>query len=246
MPTQVVVTTSNRPDLAEQAGEALLADWPEFVLHDRQAGEAMPRAWTLFPHFDIRILDGGQVVAGGWAVPLRWDGTEDGLPAGGYDGALTAALTEHDNAEEPDTLCIMAAAVRPDRKRAGLAAQVITELRRRADQSRLGHVIAPVRPTLKSRYPLIPMSQFARWTRPDGLHLDPWIRTHQRLGAHIVCPAQGSMIVEGTVGQWQEWAGMSFPETGPYVVPGALDVVEIDKSRDRGTYTETNLWMRHS
>lgn len=245
MPAPVVVTTSDRPDLAGQAGEALLADWPEFILHDRQAQEAMPRAWTLFPQFDIRILEGGEVIAGGWAVPLRWDGTGDGLPAGGYDGALTQALAGHDNAEAPDTLCIMAAAVRPGRKRAGLGSQVIAELRRRGGQSGLSRFIAPVRPTLKSSYPLTPMSQFARWTRPDGLHLDPWIRTHQRLGAHILCPAPGSMIVEGTVAQWQEWAGMPFPETGPYVVPGALDVLDIDKGRDLGTYTETNLWMRH-
>jgi hypothetical protein len=27
------------------------------------------------------------------------------------------------------------------------------------------------------------MESFARWTRSDGLHIDPWIRTHQRLGA---------------------------------------------------------------
>jgi hypothetical protein len=38
---------------------------------------------------------------------------------------------------------------------------------------------------------------------------------------------------------------MAFPETGRYVVPGALDLVEIDRERDLGTYAETNLWMRH-
>jgi len=35
------------------------------------------------------------------------------------------------------------------------------------------------------------------------------------------------------------------PETGRYVVPGALDLVEVDRERDLGTYAETNLWMRH-
>jgi hypothetical protein len=38
---------------------------------------------------------------------------------------------------------------------------------------------------------------------------------------------------------------MAFPETGHYVVPDALDLVAIDRERDRGTYLETNLWMRH-
>jgi hypothetical protein len=29
------------------------------------------------------------------------------------------------------------------------------------------------------------------------------------------------------------------------VVPDALDLVRIDRAADRGTYAETNLWMRH-
>jgi GNAT superfamily N-acetyltransferase len=242
-----VITTATRPDLAGQAGDALLADWPELVLHDRRAQEEMPRAWRLWPGYDVRILEDDAVAAGGWAVPLHWDGTGDGLPAGGYDGALAQALAGHGDREAPDTLCIMAAAVRPDRQRAGLAGQVISALRDRAAAAGLRRVIAPVRPPLKSRYPLTSMAAFARWTRrEDDYHLDPWIRTHQRLGAQILGPAPGSMVVTGTVAQFEEWTETLFPETGSYVVPGALDLVEIDTQADQGTYVETNLWMRHS
>jgi hypothetical protein len=89
-------------------------------------------------------------------------------------------------------------------------------------------------------------ASFAQWDRGDGLHLDPWIRTHQRPGAAILGPALDSMVIKGTVAQWEEWAAMmAFPETGSYVVPDALDAVEIDRDADRGTYSETNLWMRH-
>jgi hypothetical protein len=38
---------------------------------------------------------------------------------------------------------------------------------------------------------------------------------------------------------------MAFPETGRYVVPGALDLLDVDAARGHGTYAETNLWMRH-
>ena len=38
--------------------------------------------------------------------------------------------------------------------------------------------------------------------------------------------------------------GLAFPETGQYVVPVALDPVDINHERDCGTYAETNLWMR--
>ena len=37
---------------------------------------------------------------------------------------------------------------------------------------------------------------------------------------------------------------MAFPASGRYVVPDALDLVDIDREHDRGTYPETNLWMQ--
>jgi hypothetical protein len=43
----------------------------------------------------------------------------------------------------------------------------------------------------------------------------------------------------------RDWTRMAFPQSGSYVVPQALDLVEIDRDRDAGTYRETNLWMRH-
>jgi hypothetical protein len=159
---------------------------------------------------------------------------------------LVSAVTGHENSVPADTLCIMAAAVRADRQGGGLAGKTLAVLRDRATATGLRRVIAPVRPALKSRYPLAPMENFARWTRSDGLHIDPWIRTHQRLGASILAPAPHSMIITGTVPEWEDWAAMAFPETGQYVVPDALDLVAIDREQDRGTYAETNLWMRHA
>ncbi len=38
---------------------------------------------------------------------------------------------------------------------------------------------------------------------------------------------------------------MAFPESGGYVVPGALELVSIDREADLGTYVEPNVWMRH-
>src|SRR5581483_6385109 len=101
-----IVTTSDRPDLEEQAGAAFRGEWPEFI----------GRVETYFPQFDVMLLDDGQVVAGGWGVPLRWDGTDACLPQDGYDGALASAVTGHENSVPPDTLCVMAAAVRSDRQ----------------------------------------------------------------------------------------------------------------------------------
>jgi GNAT superfamily N-acetyltransferase len=245
MPDLEIVTTSERPDLEDETRAAFRQNWPEFIFHDPVSREYIGRVEEYFPGYDVLLLDDGAVVAGGWGVPLRWDGTVPELPAGGYDGALVSAVTGHEDSVAPDTLCIMAAAVRRDRQGGGLAGRALSALRDRATESGLTRVIAPVRPLLKTRYPLTPMTSFAQWDRGDGLHLDPWIRTHQRLGATILAPALDSMVIKGTVAEWEEWAAMAFPETGSYVVPDALDVVEIDRDADRGTYSETNLWMRH-
>lgn len=53
------------------------------------------------------------------------------------------------------------------------------------------------------------------------------------------------MRITGTVAEWEEWAGMRFPESGAYVVPGALSPVEVDVEGDRAVYVEPNVWMRH-
>lgn len=239
-----VVTSGDRPELEDQTRAAFRGEWPEFIFHDPVSAEHIGRVSEYFPHYDILLLDDGEVVAGGWGVPIAWDGSIASLPDG-YDGALVSAVTGHENGVAPDTLSVMAAAVKNGRQGRGLAGSVLTALRERAVGSGLHRVIAPVRPTLKRRYPLTAMADFAGWARPDGLHLDPWIRTHQRLGASILGPAPRSMVITGSVAEWEDWAGMAFPQTGRYVVPDALDLVDIDRERDRGTYAETNLWMRH-
>jgi GNAT superfamily N-acetyltransferase len=239
-----VITTSEHPELKDEVEAAFRAEWPEFIFQDPVSAAHVGRVEEYFPRYDVLLLDGGEVVAGGWGVPLAWDGGTESLPDG-YDGALVLAVNGHENGVAPDTLSVMAAAVKSGQGR-GLAGQVLTALRERAIAGGLSRVIAPVRPTLKTRYPLTPMAAFARWTRDDGMHLDPWIRTHQRLGARILGPAPRSMIITGSVPEWEDWAAMAFPDSGQYVVPRALDTVSIDRERDEGRYEETNLWMRHA
>lgn len=105
--------------------------------------------------------------------------------------------------------------------------------------------IAPVKPTLKERYPSTPMESYVGWERDDGLPLGPWLRVHRRMGAELLRVAPRSMLVTGTVSEWEGWTGMRSPESGPYVLPGALNPVGMDLERNLGTYEEPNVWMRH-
>lgn len=239
-----VVTSADRPDLEAEAGEAFRERWPEFIFHDPVPGQYLERVSTYFAYFDILLLHEGRVAAGGWGVPLVWDGDPANLPTG-YDDALVEAVNEHDSGGTPTTLSFMAAAVHSDFDKQGLATEVLRALTERATASGLSHVVAPLRPTWKSRYPLVSMAEYAAWTGDDGLSIDPWIRTHQRMGARILRPAPDSMVIPGTVAEWEKWAGMLFPVTGEYVVPDALNLVSVDREQDLVVYREENLWVQH-
>lgn len=240
-----VVESRQRPNLEEQARASFRMGWPEFIFHDPIANASTERVGEYFAEWDLWVIDEGRVVAGGWGVPIPWDGTVEDLPEG-YDGALVRSLSARESGQATDTLCIMAAAVVADASRQGVAGKLLVALRQAAAEAGLTKVICPVRPTLKSSYPLVSMARFARWRRADGTSVDPWIRTHERLGAQILGPAPRSMVITGSVADWETWTGMVFPESDSYVVPEALSLVEINREEDLGTYVEDNLWIRHA
>ena len=239
-----VVVAQDRPDLEQAVEKAFRERWPEFVFHDALSKEYLPRVQEFFREYDVLLLDEDEVAAGGWGVPLAWDGTVEDLPSG-YDDGLVRAVEGHEHGRPPDTFSFMAAAVAAAYDKQGLATAVLTELSARARASGLERVIAPIRPTWKTRYPNVPMREYATWVREDGLSIDPWIRTHQRMGATILAPAPESMLIVGTVAEWEEWAGMLFPVSGDYVVPDALNLVHVDREADRVVYREENLWVEH-
>ena len=140
----------------------------------------------------------------------------------------------------------MQIAMRSDLRGAGLSGTMVGAMRAAAKSAGYRAVIACVRPTWKDRYPLAPIESYARWTRDDGLPFDPWIRLHARLGGRIVRAAPESMMVRGSVADWESWTGMAFPESGRYVVPRATQPVIIDRERDEGVYFDQNVWMVHA
>jgi GNAT superfamily N-acetyltransferase len=232
-------TYAERPDLAARTGE-IQDTLPEFTGH----GEIALRHWGKLRHElpDLQLVlwdDEHDVVVGhARTMPAR---EADGLP-GGIDDILESWFGDGPR-PEPDVLSAMVAVVDSRRRGEGLSRLLIEGMRDLAGRAGYASLIAPVRPTWKDRYPLIPMERYVRWTLDDGLPFDPWLRVHARLGAELVevCPA--SMVVEGTSHEWETWTGMSFPDDGEYVVPGAL--VPVRFADGRGTYVEPNVWMRH-
>ena len=239
-----VATWAEREDLSRRFDE-LDDPWPEFMYHDAIVSENWGAMRARFPHLQIVLFDaddGERPIGRGQTMPVRWDGTLDGLP-GGVDDATLQAVALADG--EADTLSAMVASLDPRVRGQGLSRLIIDGMRHAAAAAGLKALIAPVRPTLKQLYPLVPMERYVGWRREDGLLFDPWLRLHERLGAELLRVAPESMTIEGTVADWEQWAAMAFPESAEYVVAGALVPVEIDRERDRGRYVEPNVWMLH-
>jgi GNAT superfamily N-acetyltransferase len=234
--------TGRQPHIASLRERSI---WPEFMYHDTVLERLFGRVVSEHAEFFFYAWDDEreEVVGGGHAIPFAWNGEIASLPDGGVDAVVEARFA--DGAPEPTVLCALQILVAPEYRGEGLSARMIERMAEIGRDQGLDTLIAPVRPTLKHRYPTTPTDRYLTWRRADGSHLDPWLRTHERLGAEIVKVAPESIRVAGTVAEWEEWTGMAFPESGPYVVPGALSTIEIDRERDEGVYLEPNVWMVH-
>lgn len=219
--------------------------FPAFITADPVSAAYIGRVRECFTAFNIVLLDRGQRPAAvGWGVPIRWFGELHDLPIG-YTDTTRRAVEDQQAGRACDTFVICGGIVDRSRSRQGVAGQLITALRDLAATAKFPRVIAPVRPTQKSTYPLTPIETYAAWTREDGSPLDPWIRTHVRLGARVIAMAPHSQTMVGTVDEWQSWTGLRLPSTGHYVIPDGLAPLYIDREHDVGTYTEPNVWVRH-
>ena len=219
--------------------------WPEFMYHDAVLERLFGRVISDYPEFQFYAWDDQreEVVGVGNTVPAAWDSRAETLPDDGIDAVVEGRFA--DDPPTPNVLCALQILIAPEYRGQALSSRMIQRMAEIGREHGLDTLIAPVRPNLKHNYPLTPMERYIEWRRADGSLLDPWLRTHERLGAEIAKVAPESSRVPGTVAQWEEWAGMAFPESGSYVVPGALVPVEIDRERDEGLYVEPNVWMVH-
>lgn len=235
-----LVRYADRPDLRGARFETLTrAAFPEFLSYNEPSRRFWGRLYDDFPDFQLALLDGEALVAELHSVPTPWDGTPADLPSGWDEAFVRAFETER----EPDVLCALAIAVRPDQRGRHHSSHMLNAMRNAARTAGLRELIAPVRPTLKDRYPLIPIEQYSEWRRPDGTHFDPWLRIHELVGGEILASAPESLVIEAPVADWETWIGMALPQDGEYVVPEMLAPLTV---RDGvGRHAEPNVWVRH-
>jgi GNAT superfamily N-acetyltransferase len=213
---------------------------PDYNNHGDVLNVYWPRLTAEQPQFQFHLVDGDEILARARCVALRWDGTVGDLPEG-IDGAIRRGFEEGG----ATALCALVIMVPKSLQRRGVSAKAVEAMVEIARCHGFAHVIAPVRPSFKERYPLTPIERYAAWRREDGLLFDPWMRVHERQGAAVLKPEPHSLRITGTVSEWEEWVGMEFPQSGEYVFPHGLAPLSVDREADRVEYWEPNVWMMH-
>ncbi len=241
-----LVSYEERPDLIHAASVFNGSVWPEFMLQDTEADRYWHLLDTAFREFQLILLDaGGSIVATHNSAPLAWDGTDEGLPDG-WDRQFEQTARDLDVGAAVNTLGALQIVVDPARRGSGLAGFMVNAMRANARLHAFGALIACVRPTGKDRYPLSPIERYAFWTRPDGEPFDAWVRLHVRLGGRIVRGSPRAMTIRGTVAEWERWTGMTFPDSGDYILPFAAAPIHIEREADQGVYYDPNIWVVHA
>jgi hypothetical protein len=241
-----VIRYSECPELWEDSDAVSRAVWPEYNLHGDVLGRYWGRLFEELPEFQFVLYDDPDgVLAEGHTVPCVWDGTTEGL-GDGIDAMIAGAFEAREAGHRPTALGVLAAEIKPEFQGRRLADRVLDGMAEVACAAGLTHLIAPVRPSFKDRYPITPIERYVTWTRENGEPFDPWIRVHLRRGAKIAKPIPHSMRIIGTIAEWEQWTGMRFPDDGLYTFPAGLAPVEIDRGRDLGSYWEPNVWIIHT
>jgi GNAT superfamily N-acetyltransferase len=239
-------TLRERPGLGDELERLAEEGWPRFMRQRDELGlgRHWPRLFDDFADWQFVVCDSfDRVVAAGQSVPFVWDGAPADLPAS-MAAVLERAVNARAEGRRPTALSALAALVDPRHRGQGLSRVILETMRGMATRWNLA-LVAPVRPTLKPSYPLTPMDRYVRWLDEEDLPLDPWMRVHARMGAAVGDVLPRAMVIVGKVREWEEWTGMRFPDSGAYVVPGALQPVVIDHERDEGRYEDPNVWMLH-
>jgi GNAT superfamily N-acetyltransferase len=221
--------------------------WPEFMLHDQVANDLWHELLDRFAEYQLALYDAQNKRATAMAnsFPLRWEGPLEALPEGGWDWAFLKAVEDNKQGLVPNLHSAIQIMVRPDYQGQGLSMPMVQAVRALTKLKGLQSLIIPIRPSEKDKYPLTSLDDYITWETKQGLPFDPWLRVHVRAGGKIIKVCHESKVIRGSQAEWEQWTGMKFPQSGQYVIDGALNPMKMNVEKDEGVYIEPNVWMVH-
>ncbi|MFD1157854.1 hypothetical protein [Roseovarius aestuarii] len=240
-----VSSLSERPDLTDEHQTTGGSAWPEFMIHDPVAIANWDKMMSYFAGDQLSMLVEGQIAAVINMVPIRVETDLIQLPDRGVDWGVEKSVEDHENSTPPNAMMGLQVVIGKNFRGQRLSEIATQEMIVHARKRNCDFVLLPVRPNGKHAYPLIPMDQYINWERADGQPFDNWLRIHKRLGGKTIKVCHQSMIIPGTIAEWESWTGQKFPGSGQYIVPFALNPIDIDVDQNTGRYVEPNVWVAH-
>ena len=221
--------------------------WPEFMLHDPVATKNWRELFNRFSEYQLALYDtqNNRVAGMGNSFPLRWENNLENLPETGWDWAFQEAVNHHKQGIVPNVHCAIQIVVHPDYQGQRLSTPMVEAVRAVTKSKGMQSLIIPIRPSEKHKYPLISLDDYVTWKSERGLPFDPWLRVHVRAGARIVKVCHQSKTIQGTRRDWEGWTEFRFPQSGLYIIYGALNPIEINMENEEGMYVEPNVWIVH-
>ena len=241
-----IVMHAERPDLADTSIAFDGENYPAFIEEDAVWHEVSPSFYEEFSELQFFVVDKaaeGTLVASVRNVAFDWSGVPDDLP--GYHDMLRGAVAMRRLGSVANTLSAVEVVINPAYRGQGLSRLIVGHLEVIAKNSGLKRITSALRPALKERYPLLPITDYAEWRRDDGELFDPWLRSFERMGFTMIKSEPASTVIEGSVAQWEEWTDLCFPVSGEYWIPGGLSTLLIDLEKDRGVHNEPHVWCEH-
>lgn len=242
-----LIAPSDHPNYRALAGDIAEASWPEFMMHDPIANEHWHELFDRFNEYQFALFDteNNRMAAMANSLPFYWDQPLENLPETGWDWVLLKAIEDHQNGVAPNIQSAIQINIHPEYQGHRLSARMVQAMGAIGKSKGFRHLVAPVRPNQKSKYPLTNIDDYIRWTNEEGLPFDAWLRVHVRVGAKIIKPCHEAMVIRGSRAEWENWTGLKFLQSGEYIIPGALNSITMNIEMDDGLYIEPNVWMVH-
>ena len=161
-----VTTLRDRPDLYEEQNQVGSNGWPPFLLNDPVAIRCWSSLIEAFPEYQLVLLDHLEtIVAVINTVPLYFDQDWGKLPDGGAEWGIEQSLDDFNSKTAVNCLMGVQVVIAPDFQGRGLSSDSLVQMKRLSLENGLDHVIIPLRPASKHRFPLVAMEDYIDWTR---------------------------------------------------------------------------------
>ena len=238
-----IIHLNDHPEKQNDFQEMMNRNWDIIGTMDDVGWEYWFEMLEKNPEFQFGVYEGEQLLGVGNCVPVWTDIELEDLPHEGWRWAIKASLKVREGT--PKFVSAISATIDKSARGKRISQVILKEFKRLAKEFKACALIAPVRPNMKSQYPLIPMETYLTWRREDGSHFDTWLKIHESIGGKILKISQDCMIATRDLATWSKVTGQDYKSSGHYLVDGALNPIEIDLDKNKGIYREPGVWVLH-